>query len=89
MTLEDPPIPMLFKINPLKPNFDEIPCLALPIGVVSIKLLKMRIIDSGARVNLSEKRMKNIIDIWKKDKKEFLPDEFDELLAEVAITNEY
>ena len=44
---------------------------------------------SGARVNLSEKRMKSIIDLWKKDKKEFLPDEFDELLAEVSITNEF
>ena len=89
MTPKDPPIPMLFRINPLKPNFDESPCLSLPIGVVSIKLLKMRIIDSGDIVKLSEKRMKSIIDIWKKDKKEFLPDEFDELLAEVSITNEF
>ena len=37
----------------------------------------------------NEKRMKSIIDLWKKDKKEFLPDEFDELLAEVSITNEF
>ena len=89
MTPEDPPTPMLFRINPLKPNFDEIPKIYLPISIVTINVIKMRLTDSGDRINLNEKRMKIIIDTWKKDKKEFIEEEFEELLAEIAITNEF
>ena len=89
MTPEDPPIPMLFRINPLKPNYEEIPNVSLPIGVVSIKLLKMRLTDSGNRINLSDKRMHSLLDPWKNNKKSFSQEEFDDLLAEVALTNEF
>ena len=62
---EDIPIPMLFRINQLKPDFSG---LSLPIDIVNIKLLKMRIIDFADRVKLDDKRIHSLLDIWKKDK---------------------
>ena len=49
----------------------------------------MRINDSGNTVKLSDKRLHSLLDTWSKDKQEFHSDEFDELVAEVAITNEF
>ena len=88
-TPEDHSISMLFRLNPLKPKFDEIPKVSLSIELINLPILKMWITHSGNTVNLSDIRLREILALWKKDKQRFDPEERDELEAEVAITNQF